>query len=126
LYDRISQVKKIDVSVVTLGAILQVGDSIKLSPKSKVLAEQYTTPDFDEKNDGKYEQYSIFSKVIPQPKITESLQMNIINKSKVIKVNSVDILGLSSSGIVQIGSNIMMSPESRVKHIRHLHRQIEQ
>lgn len=116
---RTSIINNFKLNALAASAILQIGDSFILKPKAKVFAVQREVP-FFWGDEGNLENYDIYYQAIPQPVITELVNMNIINRSPVIKVNNIRILGVSASSIVHIGSTKIIDAEARVKHIRYL------
>ncbi|WP_193726689.1 spore germination protein GerPE [Paenibacillus guangzhouensis] len=107
------------VDSISSSAILIVGDALRLNPDSKALIFQQETPTYIE-TDGDFNKYSIFSKEIPEPTELIPVQMNIVNESKFINVSELQITGVDTSSIVQIGSNCSIESESRSKQIRQL------
>ena len=115
---RTSIVKNINISAIDFSSVFQVGDSYYVKPRSMVLAVQREISVFNG-NEGHFN-FPIFSKPIPKPIINENVKMNIINKKPVIKVNNINIIGVSTSGIFQVGSTPYIDTENRTKHIRQL------
>lgn len=118
-FTRTSLVKDIDIKTVSFSSIINIGDVDTFSPRAYVYAVQRELPFFWE-DEGNLAYYPIYSKPIPKPIITESININFINTSPFIKVNNVKILGLSTAAIAQLGSNNIINAEARTKHIRHL------
>jgi len=116
---RISFVKLIQVDSISASAILIVGDAQRLNPDSKALLFQQETSSYLE-TDGDFNEFSVFSKEIPEPTELIPVQMNIVNESKFINVRELAITGVDTSSIVQIGSNCSIECESRSKQIRQL------
>jgi len=116
---RISFVKLIQVDSISASAILIVGDAQRLNSDSKALLFQQDSPTYLETG-GNFDDYSIFSKEIPEPTELIPVQMNIVNESKFINVRELIITGVDTSSIVQIGSNRSIACESRSKQIRQL------
>lgn len=115
---RISTVKNINISAVDYSSIFQVGDNYFLRPRSKVLAIQREIPVFIG-NEGHFD-FPIFTKPIPKPIVDEQVKMNILNKNPFIKVNNINIIGISSAGVFLVGSSKYVDAENRTKHIRQL------
>ncbi|RAV22507.1 spore germination protein GerPE [Paenibacillus contaminans] len=116
---RISVVKQITVNEVGLGSTLFVGDLVEVKPRSKALAIQREVANFYG-NEGNLDSYAIFSRPIPIPSIYEDVKMEICSSNPFIKVGTVDILSISSSSLLQVGSNRTIDAETRTKHIRQL------
>lgn len=92
---------------------------MKIKPISSALAVQREVPLFFT-NEGDFSQFPIFSRDLPKVEVTESINMRIFNQNPIIKVNSIRIDGVSSAGVMQIGSTETIHTESKVKHIRKL------
>lgn len=105
--------------IVSFGGIIQMGDSYLLRPVSYALAVQREQEIFFS-DEGNFNDYQIFTIQLPNVPITENVVMNVHNENPSIHVNNVYCLGISSSGIVHIGSTKHIISEARVKHIRHL------
>ncbi len=114
---RISVVKSFKLRSLLIGGTIQFGDCLVLAPRCKVLAISRQLPIFsDREND--LSQYPLYSRRIPLPIITESINVNILNQSPYIRTGDISIHGVSTSGTVQIGSNLHIDTEARVKHLR--------
>lgn len=116
---RISVVDFIKVNSLSFSSILEIGDSMKIKPISSALAVQREVPLFFT-NEGDFSQFPIFSRDLPKVEVTETINMRIFNQNPIIKVNSIRIDGVSSAGVMQIGSTETIHTESKVKHIRKL------
>lgn len=114
---RISTVESLKVNSMLIGAMLQVGDCLLLQPNSNVLAVSRQLPIFWAK-EGELSAYPLFTRPLPKPIITEFVQMNIENQVPLIKVRNIHVNGLSTSGTIQIGSNVHTEATTRVKHFR--------
>jgi spore germination protein PE len=116
---RTAAVGKVHVESVGIAAVLQIGDSRRIQGFSRALAVQRESEIFFG-NEGNFAAYRIFSEPIPLRPITEQVQMSRHNVSPWIKVGTIDVLGVSASGVVHIGNTGDVSMEARVKHIRQL------
>lgn len=117
---RTSSVDSININSVTLSSIVELGDSSMIQSFSRALAIQREQELFFG-NEGDFSAYSIFSEKLPLLPITEALSLQFDNQaSPIIKVKNINLTGVSSSSIVQIGSSRMIQMETRIKHIRHL------
>jgi spore germination protein PE len=119
---RVSSVRHINIVEVGTTSILEIGDSKQVEPVSFAIAVQRERAIFFE-NEFSYDDYSIFSREIPQPFINEEMEITTINESSMIKVETVDILNTSSSSVIHLGSSTSINAEARIKHIRHLLRE---
>ncbi|MFC0557690.1 spore germination protein GerPE [Halalkalibacter alkalisediminis] len=119
MFKRTSLVKDIHVRSVSSSSIFQIGDSTHITPRSRALAVQRQAELFYGK-EGDFNQYSVFNKPIPKPQTLEHVAFSKYNISPFIKVNHIDILGVSASAVLHIGSTKTFESEARVKHIRQL------
>lgn len=116
---RISKVNTIKINDLSYTSTFLIGDSVEITPKSKALAVQREVSTFFD-YEGRFEDYEIFTKKIPIPTINENLAIERINENPLIKLDNLNILGVSNASILQIGSTKHIEAESRVKHIRKL------
>lgn len=116
---RLSKVNNIYVNSLGLGSVVQIGDSTNLRPFSRALAVQRETQLFYG-NEGRFEEYPVFTKPLRQPYFYEKLNMIQNNIKPTIRVNNIKVTAVSASGIVHVGSTQHISSESRVKHIRQM------
>lgn len=116
---RTSIVDKMNILSVSFASILEIGDSVSITPLSRALAVQREYQLFFE-DEGNWDDFPIFSKTIPQPEMDEDIQINYYYENPVIKVHHIDITGASTSAVVQIGSTKKINSEARVKHIRQI------
>jgi spore germination protein PE len=117
MLQRISNVDRLDVLVLSYSSIIQVGDSCIVNAYSRALAVQREKELFFG-NEGNFPSYSVFTKPIPFQPITEAISMQTFNQNPIIKVKDLDIIGISSSSILHVGNSRHISMEARVKHIR--------
>lgn len=117
---RISAVRGVSVNEVGLGSIFLAGDCITVRPRSAALAIQRQTAVFNG-SEGSFQAFPIYSRPIPLPAADDSVRFTVTNAGRFIHVGAVDIISVSSSSVLQIGSNEDICTESRVKHIRQLH-----
>lgn len=117
--DRTSIVNRLKINDVSLASTLQIGDLVEFKAHSKALAVQREESIYLG-NEGNFEAYELFSKPIPQPKVYEDVQMEILNRDPYIKVGNVRVTAAASSSLIQVGSIQRIDAESRIKHIRQL------
>lgn len=115
---RMSCVNHIDINSINISSIIQIGDSSHITATSKVLAVQREHPFFFGQ-EGKLENYLTFTETLPVEPL-EFINMGIIHETPAIKVNRINIIGISTSALAHIGSTETFSAESRVINIRHL------
>lgn len=118
---RISAVRSISINEVGLGSIFIAGDCVVVSPRSKALAVQRQISRFIG-NEGSFQANPIYSRPIPLPAPSDEVHLTGTNLSGYIHVGAVDIISISSSSVLQTGSNERIDTESRTKHIRHIQR----
>ncbi|MEF3302030.1 spore germination protein GerPE [Paenibacillus sp. GYB003] len=116
---RISAVEYIHIREVGLGSICFVGDCVELKPSGKALAVQRQISVYSG-NEGSFSAFPIFSRPIPLPSPNVGVDTRFTNVDPFINVRHVDIISLSSSAILQVGSNDRIRADNRVKHIRQL------
>lgn len=114
---RISAVKEMQVDVVNAASILLAGDAVIIHSRSKAIAVQREIPEFhNEESD--FAQYSLFSQPTPKFDSQEIVAMNCCNEVPWIKVGSIKVLSVSAASVLQIGSNMVINTELRLKHFR--------
>lgn len=116
---RTSIVDAIKIQVVSETGIFQIGDSTQLNPISYALAVQREHELFFS-NEGNFGAYRVFTMNIPSEAIHEQMNITFHNENPIIRVNNINILGVTASGIAHIGSTCNIQAETRVKHIRQL------
>lgn len=114
---RTSIVGDIDILGVTRSSIVHIGDTVCIRPRNRVLAVQRQKAVF-QSNEGSFEQFPIFTTPIPIPEIVIPVTMCADNLQSVIQVGRVQILGISSSSIMQVGNSRNIDAEARIKNIR--------
>jgi spore germination protein PE len=117
MLQRISNVDKLKVMILSYSSIIQLGDSCITNGYSRALAVQREAEQFYG-NEGNFPSYSVFTKPIPLPPINEQISTFTHNLNPVIKVNNIDIIGISSSSVLHVGNTRNVSMEVRIKHIR--------
>ncbi|NBI28937.1 spore germination protein GerPE [Chengkuizengella marina] len=114
---RTSVVENIKVISITRSAVFQIGDSVELNPRSFVYAVQREVPVYFP-GEGDFAQLELFQERIPRPTVTEDVRTTFINENPNIYVDSIRVLGLGGSSILQVGSNCSVDTESKVINIR--------
>lgn len=114
---RISIVNSFMLRSLLIGGVLQFGDCITLAPRSLVMATAREYPVFTNKEPD-FSDFPFYSRPFPKIPITENVRTNIVNESPYIKAHSISIYGISTSGCVQVGSNLHIDTQTRVKHFR--------
>ena len=98
---------------------VQLGDSCIINGFSRALAVQREADIFDGE-EGDFAAYSTFSEPIPLPLITENISIRSHHLNPIIKVNKLNVKGVSSASILHVGNSNHVSMEARIKHIRQL------
>ncbi|MEH7333702.1 spore germination protein GerPE [Neobacillus drentensis] len=119
MFERTSCVDRINVEIFSFASIFQLGDSCIVNGLSRALAVQREAEIFYG-DEGALSPYRVFSEPIPFQPITEAVTFYTHNQSPKIKVNTIDIIGVSSSSLLHVGNSNHISMEARVKHIRQL------
>ncbi|GLB58846.1 spore germination protein GerPE [Cytobacillus sp. NCCP-133] len=119
MLNRTSFVDKINIDTMSFSSVFEIGDSCSIQGFSRAIALQREAEYFNTR-EGNYSVYPIFSEPIPLLPIEEELTIHTSQLNPIIKVQTIDIIGVSSSSIVHIGNSGNISMESRVKHIRQL------
>jgi spore germination protein PE len=110
-----------ELSVLSLdnSSAIEIGDSERLAPVSRVLAVQrqeavFPFGEFAMRN------YAAYTRPVSLPDLAERLVMKRVSPKPPVHVGSIRIVAASSSVIIQVGSSCELAAESRIKHIRHL------
>jgi spore germination protein PE len=119
MLQRTSIVDVLKINSASFASTIQLGDSCQINGFSRALAVQRESDVFFG-TEGNFSSYPVFSEPIPFRPITESISMNIQNPNPLIKVNTVNIIAMSSSAVFHLGNSENVSMEARVKHIRQL------
>lgn len=119
MLQRTSVVNYLKVETVSFSSILEIGDSTFTQGFSRAIAVQREAEVFLG-NEANFSSYSTFQIPIPFSPIAEKISIHSQQLNPIIKVQNIDVIGVSSSSILQIGSTKHVSMEARVDHIRHL------
>ncbi|NHN28289.1 spore germination protein GerPE [Paenibacillus agricola] len=115
---RWSVVQEMKINGITLASIFQIGDNTSIKPVSKAMAVQRQIASFNE-NEGNFADFPLFKREIPIPDAYEDVHMSVDNSGcDSIQVRYIRILAISSSSVVQVGSNCQIESETRIKHFR--------
>jgi spore germination protein PE len=119
MFQRSSIVDTIKVRSVSIASTVQLGDSCIINGFSRALAVQREAEIFFGK-EGNFSSYPVFTEPIPFLPLNESFNYSTHHFNPSIKVQNIDITGISSSSILHVGNSEHISMEARVKHIRQL------
>ncbi|TCP31594.1 spore germination protein PE [Scopulibacillus darangshiensis] len=114
---RPSLVHDIHIDSVTLSSVLEIGDSRRLTPSSKVFAVQREYPFYDSRK--AVLQNHLFFVPLLKANIYEPVQTTIVNEpNSSIKVDHLRIIAVSNASVVEIGSTGDIYCEARTKNVR--------
>ncbi len=116
---RTSKVDSLKVDSLALSSIIQIGDSTCITTFTRAIAVQRQKELFYS-NEGNFNSFPIFSFQLPIEPIVEPITIGSTSLHPLIKVDSIDIIGMSSSAVLHIGSSRHFQGESRTLHIRQL------
>lgn len=119
MLQRTSVVNKAKAIVLSFSSIFEIGDASYYQAVSRALAIQRQQKIFYG-IEGSFNDYPIFSELIPLPPIEEEVTCQFENLKPIIKVNNINITGVSSASLLQIGNCHHLYAEARIKHIRQL------
>ncbi|MCQ6281005.1 spore germination protein GerPE [Bacillus sp. EB600] len=125
MLQRSSYVDHVYVKVTSFSSIVQLGDSCIINGFSRALAVQREA-EIEYGNEGNYEAYPTFSEPIPFEPIHENVSFRSHHLNPIIKVNKLNVIGVSSASVLHVGNSNHISMETRVKHIRQLLPQSEE
>jgi spore germination protein PE len=123
--NRISSIGHISATAVDDSSIIEIGDTVEITPVNHVIAVQRERAIFFE-NEFNFMDYSMFARPLVQLVVKEDIALTRINESPVIQVKNINILRVLGSSLVHLGSSQMMKAEARIKNIRHLLRERSQ
>ncbi|WP_347550904.1 spore germination protein GerPE [Pseudalkalibacillus hwajinpoensis] len=118
MYSRSSLVNWIDIHSVDGSSMIQIGDSNQVTPETNVFAVQRERPIFEGNEFEDLSKFPIYSQQIPIPLITEAIEHITIHENPIIKVNSIQIIGVAASSVLHVGSTKTVRTEARIKNIR--------
>lgn len=116
---RTSIVDTLKLNTLSFSSIVEIGDSSYIQGFSRALAVQREKEIFFG-NEGNFSSFPSFSKNPRFEAIDENFSMYQEHLHPIIKVKSIDIIGVSAASIVHIGSSNHISMESKVVHLRQL------
>ncbi|MER2058509.1 MAG: spore germination protein GerPE [Niallia sp.] len=103
MLQRTSVVDLINVNTVSFSSIVEIGDATYHQAVSRALAVQRQRELFYG-SEGAYEDYDVFREPIPLIPIIENVACHFENIKPIIKVHHINITGISSSSLLQIGN----------------------
>lgn len=117
MFQRTSVVDSINISTVSFSSIVELGDATYHQALSRAIAVQRQKELFYG-SEGDYKDYAVFKEPIPLIPIIENVESNFENLKPIIKVHHINITGISSASLLQIGNCRHIYTEARIKHIR--------
>lgn len=119
LNKRTSVVDRININSLSIVSTFEIGDSSHIQAFSRAIALQREQQIFFS-DEIRFSDFDIFSETIQIEPIFENVVFETNSIQPIIKVGSIDIIGVSTSSVVHIGNTKKVNMESRIKHIRHL------
>lgn len=119
MWERTSIVNNINVSIVSRGAVFEIGELQFFHTTDNVLAIQREQELFFG-NEGNFGDYKVFYTEPEFEPIYEPIQMSFVNANPYIYVGSIHSQAISSSSLLQIGNGRHMRNETRKMNIRQL------
>ncbi|GER65766.1 hypothetical protein BpJC7_21650 [Weizmannia acidilactici] len=116
---RHSIVDQLRIKTVIFGSNVIIGDSSKIQMSSAVLAFQ-RQQELYYGFEAPFETFAVFRQIIPIPPLSEQIEIQRYHEDPAIKVGSIDIIGMSTSTVMQIGNIKDIALESRIHHVRQL------
>lgn len=119
MFKRLSKVDSFKLVSGALASTIQIGDSNEISGFTRAIAiqrqrEVYYSFEAD------FSLFNIFSYPLVSPPIDEPITIHTTNVNPVIKVGTLDVLAVSSSSFLHIGSTERVGLEARILHIRQI------
>ncbi|MCM3707236.1 MULTISPECIES: spore germination protein GerPE [Cytobacillus] len=120
MLQRTSSVDKINIDTIAFSSVFEIGDSCFIKGFSRAIAAQREVEYFNAR-EGNFSVYPVFREPIPLIPIKENITMQTTQLNPIIRVQNIDIIGVSSSSVIHIGNSENISMEARVKHIRQVY-----
>ncbi|WP_138416519.1 spore germination protein GerPE [Aquibacillus sediminis] len=114
---RTAHTNKIRINSLSYSSVFDIGDVHEFTPVTKAIAVQKEGG--VETDEGfEFSNFDFFHRQLQSLEQTKQLNQQTIHHTPHIHVNAVNVTGVSSSSIVQIGSLNTINAEARIKHIR--------
>ncbi|WP_186579081.1 spore germination protein GerPE [Aquibacillus kalidii] len=114
---RTTYVKNVRLTTLSYSSGLEIGDTHQATPNSKVIAVQ-KEGGFHTDEGYEFNQFPIFDLEADKPIFISNIKQQHHMHNPTIQVDHIDITGVSTSSIVQIGNLDIVNSEARIKHIR--------
>ncbi|UFU00525.1 spore germination protein GerPE [Radiobacillus kanasensis] len=119
MHKRTAHVNQAELNSISYSSIFEVGDSYAFEPKTYAIAVQKSGRPHQSDEGFDFHQFSLFQKEIDTSKmVSEPSRLSVYQHRPSIHVNRVNIIGVSSSSLVQFGVLHHADCASRIKHIR--------
>ncbi|MEB3100882.1 spore germination protein GerPE [Ferviditalea candida] len=115
---RLSAVENIKINVVLFASTAFIGDNLVIRPRTRAVAVHQRYPVY--LMDVPEFRATVFRRPKLKPVVREEVDMEIVNRVPVIKVDNVNIRSVSTSAVFQVGSTGIIDAEARVKHARRI------
>lgn len=120
-HKRTALIKDIKLRALTTSSVVEIGDSSYIRSYARARALQREEEKFfEEEGDFSAE---IFQRPLPQDELMNSVVFESVSLNPIIRVNTIDIIAVSTSSVLHLGNSRSIFLESRVKNIRHLREQ---
>lgn len=113
---RTSVVEQLKSRSVTNSSTIQIGDTEKANPMSRIIALQKEGTTFQ--GDLPFEDYSIFNRQANLPQSTSHVKKATFHHAPTIHVQHVAVSATSTSSILHVGNLNHIEADARVKHFR--------
>lgn len=121
MWDRTSIVDQIHITIVSRGALFEIGELPYFLSTDNVLAYQREQELFFG-NEGKFGDYKVFYTEPVFDPVYEPIEMSFLNVNPYIRIGEIRSQAVSSSSILHIGNGRFLRNESRVMNVRQLFR----
>ncbi|KAF0818049.1 MULTISPECIES: spore germination protein GerPE [unclassified Cytobacillus] len=119
MLQRTSSVDRINIDTIAFSSVFEIGDSCFIKGYSRAIADQREVEYFNAK-EGNFSVYPVFREPIHLIPIDEDIAIQTTQLNPIIRVQNININGVSSSSVIHIGNSGNISMEARVKHIRQI------
>jgi len=114
---RTTKVNLLRVNSVAYSSILEIGDATHCQPTTNIIAVQKEGG--IESDEGyEFDKYSLFTRTKTPFPPKPTVQKRTYNHKKSLHVDAINITGITSSGVVQLGNLKNVQSEARIKHVR--------
>ncbi|GGK07252.1 hypothetical protein GCM10007063_32180 [Lentibacillus kapialis] len=108
----------VSLNGLTFSSIFNIGDTGHVRSTSRGIALQKEGARFKSDTNIDFNDYSLFNRNMILPETITPVQKETIHHSDTIRVQTLDIIGISEAALFQIGNLEQAYCESRIKHFR--------